>query len=153
MSTYRIKAREIAGRLEADGDRPELNIVHLTLAQNGNETLALRYMKPSSPLPSVGDTVDYEVTGKDNRSDRVKVKPVFSGGGGARQQQQVSFADPERGRRIERQHSQEMSLRYIVAKGKTDFTFEDVQKLTDAFAKDLDGPVAPSDVPFDSTGL
>lgn len=40
--------------------------------------------------------------------------------------------------RIERQHSQEMSLRFYTAKGIKDFSTDDIKTMTDWFHKDLD---------------
>lgn len=44
----------------------------------------------------------------------------------------------ERSYRIERQHSQDMALRYFQAKGIKDFTLEDLDLMVDRFVGDLD---------------
>lgn len=47
-------------------------------------------------------------------------------------------AQEERSRRIERQHSQEMALRYLTATKASEFDITDVKELTEWFQEDLE---------------
>lgn len=47
-------------------------------------------------------------------------------------------AQEKRSYRIERQHSQEMALRYITIKGKTDFKWTELVEVIDKFMEDLE---------------
>lgn len=64
----------------------------------------------------------------------------FAGGGKSDKPSEEYWAGKDK--RISRQHSQEMALRYASIKGKTDVTFDEIKKLADAFDNDL--PELPS---------
>jgi hypothetical protein len=76
--------------------------------------------KPTSPPPTVGQQIDLDLKPHPKIEGRMRGKRVQQvPGGGA---QGGGFApgrmDPERERRIVRQHSQEMALHYFALKGE-----------------------------------
>lgn len=90
--------------------------------------------KPETPAPTVGQSLDLELSPHPRFEDRLKAKKIqaaFGGGGAPRPE------DPVRSARILRQHSQEMALRYLVAKGVREFTWDQLMKLVDAFDADV----------------
>jgi hypothetical protein len=141
---------------------------HLTLEQNGQQILVTAFRKQENPIPKPGDTLEGELGDNDRfDKDRRKFKRARPQGGGTMRRR-----DPAETRAIQRQHSQEMALRYISIKAmlhandpeladvegnrleRWDFDISDVWKLTDAFDRDLDPtPRATSDIPGDDGGL
>jgi hypothetical protein len=158
---FRVTQAEESRRWKPD-DGPEKAIDHLTLEANGRENLVTRFRNVTDPMPKVGEMLEGELAGQDNfDKGRQKFKAARKGGGSAakdayweRKEQRDIEAQP----RIERQHSQEMALRYVAIKAQLGvlpdgFDFADVVKMTDAFQRDLAPPSPPSDVPGDTEGL
>lgn len=150
--SFKVLSAENEKRLPAKGDRPELAVHRYGLEIDGERQYVERVAKLDTALPTVGSFIDGTIE-QTNFGPRFKPTPKggnFNGRGGG--------MTPEREKTIVRQHQTEMALRYIDLKARlgkiTDFTFADVQRLTDAFVKDLEGSPAPqSDIPFNSAGL
>jgi hypothetical protein len=115
-----------------------------TLKLQGVEKPAILTIKPNTPPPEPGHTMDLTLEVHPKFEDKLKARRQGQGGmfGGARPE------DPARARRIVRQHSQEMSVRLylgLVAQGAIDApasaseAFERVKALSDAFERDAMG--------------
>lgn len=154
-----------AGQWKPD-DGPALDKIHLTLTgPDGYDGApepfqAVMFQKQGKSLPSKGDTLDVEIGKMDNRDKRRKVKRVpkgGSGGGGMRQ------THPVDARRMSRSHAQDMAMRFIQVKAsigrlpkdfddRQNFTWDDVQQLTDKFDRDATHgrePPPQTDLPWD----
>lgn len=94
-------------------------------------------------VPKVGDKLTGAINTKENGMQKFK-QDYSAGAGSYNSAPSTGGSDspsPEywasKDKRISRQHSQEMALRYAAVKGKADVTFEEIQKLADAFDNDL----------------
>jgi hypothetical protein len=155
VTAFRVVQAEAVRQLPAKDNWPAKRVVHYTLEAGGNETLATDFIKVDDPIPEVGSTIEAELGEQDNfDKGRRKLRRPKQGGSGPMRKR-----DPSETRAIQRQHSQEMALRFIAIKagiGKLpdgDFDFASVVKITDAFERDLAPPPAASDVPGDTEGL
>ena len=90
--------------------------------------------KPTSGPPPLGPVEAEIIPSKGDYPDKLKlVQQGGSGGFSGRPD------DPERRRRIERQHSQEMALRLLaLATDRDEVTYAEVKEVTDWFQKDLE---------------
>jgi hypothetical protein len=109
----------------------EMQQIKMTLAGEGRVSW---YTKRQTALPQPGaqleGTVEDSEYGK--KFKKAKTQMGFGGGGGFRM-------DPAKDRRITRMASQERALRYMVARGITDFKLDDdFRKVIDWFARDAD---------------
>jgi hypothetical protein len=111
----------------------QFNVYEVELQDsNGEKTLAKLNTKSSSPSPPAGP-----ITGNlENTPYGWKFKKEFApkpggfGGGAPRN-------DPDTQAKIVRQHSQTVAVAIFVARGKTDFTFDEFEKLADALDRDV----------------
>ncbi len=151
MASYVVESAGRVKTLPATDQRGELAVHEYVLSAGGRgpKIRVERLAKPQTPLPAVGSAIEGEI--EDTKWGK-RFKPERAGNSGPRRR------DPAETRAIQRQHSQEMALRYIAAKVATgklaNFTFDDVVKLTGAFERDVQPPVIPpSDVPLEDEGL
>lgn len=101
----------------------------------GEPVTAEWYTKQETPVPAEGSTLDGEITVDPQWGPKFKKAAGQFGGGGFRGR------SPEENRRIVRQHSQDMGIRWAElahARGKLpeDFKVSDLLKLVDVFHKD-----------------
>jgi hypothetical protein len=103
----------------------------------GREIDANINRKPTSAPPVVGETIDANLQPSSNPHFPPLLKANFSGGGG-----QGGGRSPEQTAAIQRQHSQEMALRYAAIRAEKEllpepFKLEDLRKVIDWFEKDI----------------
>jgi hypothetical protein len=80
---------------------------------------------------------------EDRSKGAVPVQTVQQSSGNAPQTRPNGGGYEDRGNRIERQHSQEMAIRYAALKGLKDITPKDMVALIDWFARDVSRTPAP----------
>ena len=126
MTTFSVigasKKKDVQGR------NGPMQVLTLQL-RNGDQSpiVAEWFTKATTPIPAENDTLEGEVTRSNYGYEFKKARPP--GAGYQKSPQEVA--------RIVRQHSQEMALRYVMAKGQTTFEWADLIKLVDAFDNDV----------------
>lgn len=159
-------------------DKPDLGygpkqIIALALKDhNGDVTAVEWYTNKATGVPNVGMTIEGDITpGKFGGWSFKKAKPQGFGGGGGGGGWKPR--DPKDTAAIQRQHSQEMALRYLAiqqSRGKVNdaFTLDGLKAIVDWFELDIQNapqvygePLArkdsertgTSDVPSDASGF
>jgi hypothetical protein len=107
------------------------------LTLEGQDKPAILTQKPTTAPPKVGDTLDLDLEPHPRFDGKLKAKRVrqFQGGGGGGK-------SPEQQNAIQRQHSQEMALRYAAIRAEKGqlpepFSLEDLRKVIDWFENDI----------------
>lgn len=95
------------------------------------------FQKQETPAPKPGDTIDGTIETDEKFGPKIKKAQKFTGGGGWRPR------DPKETAAIQRQHSQEMALRYLTVRasqGKLpeDFKMDQLRTIIDWFQADID---------------
>jgi hypothetical protein len=136
MPEYVVTAVSEPRRWEWPKDSGQFNEDY-TLTLEGVDKPAILTQKPSTAPPQPGAKLDLTLEPHKRFEDKLKASRVRQGafGGGA-------AMSPERTNAIQRQHSQEMALRYAAIKGNKEllpdpFTLEDLRKVIDWFEKDI----------------
>jgi hypothetical protein len=102
----------------------------------GREVDAKINKKTTSAPPAVGETIDANLQPSNNPAFPPLLKANFSGAGGQ------GGRSPEQTSAIQRQHSQEMALRYAAIRGEKEmlparFTLTDLRMVIDWFEQDI----------------
>lgn len=130
---------------DVQGKNGPMQVINLRL-QDGQETKnAEWFTKATTAIPQAGQKLegDLEFDSQYNSWKFKKAQGGFGGGGGAKR-------PPEENARIVRQHSQEMALRYAVAKAAAgqlpdNFKPNDMVAIIDWFDRDAwDGSINPT---------
>lgn len=138
MPTFTVQAAS-QKKLLPDNGRGAKQVINLTLADGDQPpVIAEWFTNATTPLPTPGSTLDGTVEQSDYGP---KFKKAGGFGGGPRQR------DPRESAQIQRQHSQEMALRYAALRADKEmlpepFTLADLRKVIDWFEQDIAQSVA-----------
>lgn len=130
-------------KLLPDNGRGAKQVMNLTLAEGNNApVIAEWFTNATTPLPTVGSTLEGTIEPSDY-GPKFKKAGGFTGGGGGGPRQR----DPRESAQIQRQHSQEMALRYAAIRAEKEmlpepFKLEDLRAVIDWFEKDIEQSVA-----------
>lgn len=140
-ANYRIE--KVTGSEEWEGQFGPMISYNIVLENVGDAQLN---QKPSTPAPEPGQVIFGDIQpSKGGFPPRLKkAQTDFRPAAGPGPAQNGGPSPDEREKRIVRQHSQEMAIRFLDAKGTDEFGFLEVQKLTDAFEADAFGQTSPA---------
>lgn len=117
MAQHTIESVEVKKQLDASGDRKAAVIYRLVVkTPEGNSVPCELYQLQTTAAPTVGQQLDGHIEPASNPEylpSFKKPKGNYGGGGGG-----GGDWSPERTAAVQRQHSQEMALRFLVATGK-----------------------------------
>jgi hypothetical protein len=136
MPSYTIES--IDERREWEGNYGPMVSYKVTLAGSGKAEIA---QKPTTPAPTVGQTIEGTLEPSKNPAFPPKLKKAqqaFGGGGG-----RPAGRSPEESRTIVRQHSQHMALKLLALLEEKPGQ-ERVRSLTEFFYQDAISPPAPA---------
>lgn len=116
MPQHTVEAVEVKKQLEATPDRKAATIYRLVVkSPEGQSVPCELYQLSTTPAPTIGAQLDGTIEPSSNPEylpSFKKPKGNFGGGGGG------GDWSPERTAAVQRQHSQEMAIRFLVATGK-----------------------------------
>lgn len=132
MPTYTVK--QATKKKDVQGQHGPMKVVTLQLSGPDGDQTAEWFTKDQTPLPDAGSQIEGTVEPSEYGLKFKKAAGAFTGGG-------FRGRSPEENRRIVRQHSQDMGIRWAElahARGKLpeDFKVADLLKLVDVFHRD-----------------